>query len=174
MNKKHFLLTLPVCLVFCLWLTTCEEKYEQVDNLWEKLRNTVWENDNTPVIPTIIGFYGPRNGPYNDNNPHVVVGPYKDLDNTPYVVVIEDNHKYFSLGLSFDRTGNEIRFPDMTDENGKNHTRANIISLSDDGEKLTVKNVKKPDWGVLPLGKYTKKSSDPIYDWGRMQLDNWE
>jgi hypothetical protein len=155
MNKKRFLFILPVCLVFCLWLTTCGEKYEQVDDLWENLRNTAWLNDDTPVKPTKIGFYGPKNGPYKDILP---------INNSPYVVIIENDNKWWR-DLKFDRTGNEIISPDIIDENGKNHTCANRISLSDNGEKLTIKNVKKPDWGVVPLGTYTKISSDPNYSW---------
>jgi len=160
MNKKHFLFILPVCLIFCLWFTNCDEEYEQVDDLWEKLKNTVWINydmykGNGDTV--MIGFYGPRNGPYKKD---------PDLDkNNPYVVIRGNDGRWYMDGLSFDKTGNEIIFPDMIDNAGNKHTRSFMISVSDDGNELTIKDVKKSDGWGLPLGTYSKISSDPNYNW---------
>jgi len=150
MNKKLFIL--PVCLIMSLCFTTCEKEYEQVNGLWEQLRNTVW-TANVENQEIRIGFYGPRNGPFKD---------ISQIGNSPYVALKDGNHLPSCYeGLEFDRTGNEIRFPDYTDTDGKKHKRSSKISVS--GNKLTIKFIR--DWWALPSGTYTKVSSDPNYNW---------
>ena len=162
-TKKQFILIFGL-FVLSLLFTSCEEEYEQVDDLWENLRNTVWKKDSDSAREYIIGFYGPRNGP---NKNSVYVG------NDPYVYYVEVGPIYNgspiytnkgpSRGLQFDRTGNEIRLPDLIDDDGKSHKLANRISIS--GNTLTIKGVKKHDWNVAEKGTYTKVSSDPNYNW---------
>jgi len=192
MKKKHFLLILPICVIFCLWFSSCDE-YEQVDGLWEKLKNTAWERTEEEIITTwrsssnqamygngvrVIGFYGPRNGPSKNtatvgNDPYVANGgKYKSFSGTRYpgwTQPYTDTLNFFwsSTHIQFDRTGNEIIFyggEKMTDDEGKEHRVSNRISVS--GDKLTIKAPKGSDWGHLSEGTYRKISSDPNFNWG--------
>jgi len=155
MNKKHFLLLLPVCLVICLSFITCEEEEEAVHGLWEKLRNTAWISGSGSEYT--IGFYGPMNGPYRnsaDDSPYIVIR--KNISLLPpsgeELQWGETRGIYiFSLfrNIKIDRTGKEI-------SGGNRHFNINFES---DG-KLTIDNV-----------TYSKISSNPNYDWNEITPD---
>jgi len=120
MNKKLLLLLLPVCLVFCLLLTCKDEdndyNTEAVPGLWEKLRNTVlasgdvWNNSSRYLIE--IGFYGPKNGPYADENlklPYVVICRSLKVTYDPGSVYYGNYYGIFS-DLKISRTGDKISY----------------------------------------------------------------
>jgi len=178
MNKKLFLLILPICLVFCLGLTTCEE--EEVTDLWEKLRNTAWAKDAADGIHT-IGFYGPKNGPTPSD--------WKDL---PYAVIrltSKSGRYYFGFigDLVISRTGDKIIKDNYYFSEKlvlKLDRQSFNVSVSDDGQFLTIKNAPSAYWlsydnwvsydkkewvhdstVIDIMGKYSKISSDPNYNW---------
>jgi len=187
MNKKHFLLALPVCLIFCLGFTTCDE-YEEVTDLWEKIRNTAWSMNKTYSddggefeYNITIGFYAPYNGPspsynYSSNSdvyPYVVIRFYW-IDKAPYWSSAKTNF-FNSFNLEIDKTGNIISSVD-TFINVNNKPYKTSFNITVNGEKLTISKAKMSDIYEAERhnGTYFKISSDPKYDWGRMQWDNWE
>jgi len=173
MNKKHFLFLLPVCLLFCISLTTCEE--EVVTDLWEKLRNTAWSGTSYYEadygrfsIETTIGFYGSNNGPIPQRYFMGDAGFY------PYFIIrqfysfldSEEQHDtcyFYYASFQIDRTGNKI---------SNIYWSSNIymypfsISVSDNGEKLTLREDNKYSGlghACYFSGTYSKISSDPKY-----------
>jgi len=175
MNKKHFLFLLPVCLVFCLWFTTCEEEKEVTD-LWDKLRNTVWTNNGKYNeggkeynYSCTIGFYAPNKGPYaNYNAIYKNVSPYFLMrwiwiNKSPYPEWFEAGryHGFRIDNMEINRTGNKISESGFYSD-GKPYTWSFNISVS--GDKLTISNA---NFDVWLNGVYTKISSDPNYDWNQ-------
>jgi hypothetical protein len=175
MNKKHFLFLLPVCLVFCLWFTTCDEDKEVTD-LWEKIRNTVWTNKKTLkhngedyVVTHTLGFFKPSNGPFPNN-----------YSNYPYVVIRfivtgnvpewwtpgEPYDKFFELQIN--STGNIITSVDKwVNYSGKEFSPSFHLSVSGNGEKLSVSGAKLWDiWDAERFVGTYKKVSSGSYDWG--------
>jgi hypothetical protein len=186
MNKKHFLLPL-VCLIFCVWFTTCDDDTEVVTDLWEQIRNTAWTKDGDTSVK--IGFYSPNKGPARDDED---LHRYADPDNpTPYVIVVIDGffsydsgyrlrsgHRFFIL---IDRTGNQILYGPVD----KPYFQHRMFDISLSGNSMTISEFSNPElvyidiyeWGVdyteyslcdFFNGTYTKTSSDPDYDWS-----NW-
>jgi hypothetical protein len=161
MNKKHFLLLLPFCLLFCLWFTTCEEP--EVTNLWDKLRNTVWTKTDTITegngdkweTTCTIGFYGSNYGPRPTYSPipYAVIRRYATGKTPDWW---EAEVPYFNFyDLQINRTGNTI----STERYGKSFSFR--ISVSGDLEKLTILN--KEDLGY-ESGKYTRIDTK-FYNW---------
>jgi len=163
MNKKHFLLLLPVCLVICLSLITCEEEEEEtVPGLWERLRNTAWvpesfdPTDGYKYGPT-IGFYGPMNGPYRNSagdSPYIVIRRNISLlppsrEDLQWGEIRGLYKFYLFRNIKIDRTGKEI-------SGGNRHFNIKIES----DEKLIIDDV-----------TYSKISSNPNYDWNEITLD---
>jgi hypothetical protein len=175
MNKKHFLFLLPVCLVFCLWFTTCEEE-AVVTDLWEKIRNSIWTNEKTLnhngedyVVAHTLGFFKPNNGPFPNNNsvyPYVVIRfivtgnvPEWWMAGAPYDKVFE---------MQINRTGSRITSVDeWINYSGKEFSPSFHLSISDNGEKLSVSGANLWDiWDAERFeGTYTKVTSGP-YNWG--------
>jgi hypothetical protein len=106
MNKRRFLFVLPICLIFCFALTTCEEEYKDITDLWDNLRNTAWVNNensdategcplnngksrtiSTTIVSRYIGFYGPQKGPFPASIYSSSSNPSSSSDNlsAPYV-----------------------------------------------------------------------------------------
>ena len=175
MNKKHFLFLLPVCLMFCLWFTTCDEEAEE-KNLWEKIRNTVWTNEKTLkhngedfVVTHTLGFFKPSNGPYPNNK-----------SNYPYVVirfVVTGNVPEWweagvpydrSFDLQIDRTGNIITSVDKhINYDRKEFSPSFHLSVSGNGEKLSVSGAKLWDiWDAERFVGTYKKVTSGSYNWG--------
>jgi len=191
MKKKSFLFVLPVCLLFCLSFTTCEEEYKQVDDLWLNLRNTAWTKpgDNQvntwefrdgkgnvyyaeyTLISITYGFYGANRGPYPYNNAPYIVEHRVDRvigslpSNAPWDMKPERSFNSQRDNFFIDRTGNEIFWVFQgIDEKGNffEETYANRVSVN--GNILTIKEGKK-SYPMLDTGTYTKISDDPNYKW---------
>jgi hypothetical protein len=180
MNKKQFLFLLPICLMFCIWFTTCEDE-AVVTDLWDKLRNTVWTADRTldsdgkiHVINQTIGFYGPNNGPFPQNYRPGDTGVY------PYVVIRQivsgDVPDWWTAGvyyfdnfsLQINQSGNVVSSVDeYISYNNSSYRYSYHISVSGNGENLTISKAKMHDvWTADRFnGTYTKVTSGP-YNWG--------
>jgi hypothetical protein len=154
MNKKYFLLLVPVCLVICLSLITCEEEEEVLTgNIWVLLRNTTWTKE---VLDYTIGFYGPMNGPYRNlagDSPYIVIRT--DLPPLP-----GDTSQWETKGaynfcllqtMQIDRTGKKISI-------GDRHFYINFEGL----ERLTIYDARG---ALISPGAFSKISSDPNYNW---------
>jgi len=111
MNKKLFLLILPVCLACCLLFTTCKDEdndynKKSVPGIWEKLRNNnlYKMNSDSTGVSIDIGFYGPKNGPFASNGklPYVVICATSIKSGLNYFGVLND--------LIISRTGDKISY----------------------------------------------------------------
>jgi hypothetical protein len=163
MNKKQFLFLLPICLVICLSLITCEEEEEVfTGNIWVLLRNTVWTKTETITEGNgdkwdaicMIGFYGPNNGPRPSGQtiPYAVIRRIA-LGKSPDWW--EAGEPYFDVyNLQINRNGKTI----STEKNGVSFS----FNISVSGERLTILNTK--DLGY-ESGTYRKISYDPKYNW---------
>ena len=193
MNKKLFLSLLPVCLIFCLNLTSCDDdfKKESVPGLWEQLKNTAWTMEKTIKVDGVdnkftftIGFYGPRNGPepksgsdYSDT----IYNEVYDYWKYPYVEIriTSSTGRYYFTELSrlkISRTGtiSESRsdaYHKYMSEDATNHgwkyekafMRSFDVSVSDN--MLTISNVKMRDnrYGDSP-SSWDKGGDDEYYN----------